>query len=76
VIVTPEDGVALVDAIEALRADASRRAAMSAAGRAYASQHWERTRTLSYLSERLQRIVRPPPTGAVAASAAGTRPNG
>jgi len=74
-IVTPEDGVALVDAIEALRADPSRRAAMSAAGRAYAGQHWERTRTLSYLSDRLQRIVRPSPAGAVAPTAAGSRPH-
>ena len=74
-IVTPEDGVALVDAIEALRADPSRRAAMSAAGRAYAGQHWERTRTLSYLSDRLQRIVRPSPAGAVAPTAAGSQPN-
>jgi colanic acid biosynthesis glycosyl transferase WcaI len=75
-IVTPEDGGALAAAIETLRADPSRRASMSAAGRGYASQHWERTRTLSYLSEMLQRVVRPSAAGAVATRAAGSRPNG
>lgn len=74
-IVTPEDGPALVAAIEALRGDPTRRRAMSAAGRAYASEHWERTRTLGYLTDMLQRLVRTPPEGAVA-TAAGSRQNG
>jgi colanic acid biosynthesis glycosyl transferase WcaI len=76
-IVTPEDGAALADAIETLRADAARRTRMAAAGRAYASEHWEKTRTLALLADTLQRIVRAPSSGAaVATTAAGSRPNG
>jgi len=75
-IVTPEDGAALAEAIGTLRADPRRRASMSAAGRAYAGEHWERTRTLGYLSDMLQRTVRTAPAGAIATTAAGSRPNG
>ena len=75
-IVTPEDGAALASAIETLRADPARRAAMSAAGRAYASEHWERMRTLGYLSDTLARLVRTSPAGTVAPTTAGSRSRG
>jgi colanic acid biosynthesis glycosyl transferase WcaI len=75
-IVTPEDGGALASAIEALRADPARRAAMSAAGRAFASEHWERTRTLGYLSDTLARLVHTSPAGTVASTPAGSRSHG
>jgi colanic acid biosynthesis glycosyl transferase WcaI len=75
-IVTPEDGAALASAIEALRADPARRAAMRAAGRAYASEHWERMRTLGYLSDTLARLVPTSPAGTVAPTTAGSRSRG
>jgi colanic acid biosynthesis glycosyl transferase WcaI len=75
VIATPESGAALVDAIELLRRDPSRRAAMGVAGRAYASRHWERTATLTYLSETMQRVARDSRVGPLATSAAKTGPN-
>jgi colanic acid biosynthesis glycosyl transferase WcaI len=56
-VVPPEDGDALLAAIEALRRDPPLRAGMGAAGRAYASRHWERTATLSYLTDTVERLA-------------------
>jgi colanic acid biosynthesis glycosyl transferase WcaI len=74
-VATPESGAALVDAITLLRRDPSRRAAMGVAGRAYASRYWERTATLAYLSETLQRVASDARRRSLATSAAKTGPN-
>lgn len=58
-VVASEDAACLADAIDALQRNPSRRREMSAAGRAYARAHWERTATLSHLAETLQRTVAP-----------------
>jgi colanic acid biosynthesis glycosyl transferase WcaI len=75
-VVPPEDGLALVTAIDALRRDASIRAGMSAAGRAYARRHWERTATLRYLTDTVERVAVASSTGAAAQTAARSRPRG
>jgi len=75
-VVSPEDSDAVVTAIEALRRDAPLRAGMSAAGRAYASRHWERTATLRYLADTVERVAESSSTGAPAATAAKSRPRG
>jgi colanic acid biosynthesis glycosyl transferase WcaI len=75
-VVPPEDGLALVTAIEALRRDPSIRAGMGAAGRAYASRHWERTATLRYLTDTVERVAIASPTGAAAPTAAKSGPRG
>jgi colanic acid biosynthesis glycosyl transferase WcaI len=74
-VVRPEDGVALATAIEELRGDRSRRAGMGTAGRAYASSHWERTATLRYLTDTVERVAVASSTGA-ATVAAKSRPRG
>jgi len=74
-VVRPEDGVALATAIEELRGDPSRRAGMGTAGRAYASSHWERTATLRYLTDTVERVAVASSTGA-APVAAKSRPRG
>jgi putative colanic acid biosynthesis glycosyltransferase WcaI len=56
-VVPAEAGDALVTAIEALRRDTSLRAGMGAAGRAYASRHWERTATLRFLTDTVERVA-------------------
>jgi colanic acid biosynthesis glycosyl transferase WcaI len=56
-VVPAEAGDALVNAIEALRRDTSLRAGMGAAGRAYASRHWERTATLRFLTDTVERVA-------------------
>jgi colanic acid biosynthesis glycosyl transferase WcaI len=75
-VITPEDGAALAAAIETLRCDRPRRDAMAAAGRAYAQRHWERTETLRYLTETVERVVKAPPAGSPAPRAANSRPPG
>ncbi len=56
-VIAPEDAGALVDAVDALQRDPSRRCTMSAAGRAYALAHWDRSRTLTYLAETVEHTV-------------------
>ena len=75
-VVPPEDGDTLVTAIEALRRDTSLRAGMGAAGRAYASRHWERTATLRYLTDTVGRVAEASSTGAPAPTAAKGQPRG
>ena len=72
-VVAPEDGDALVAAIEALRADTPRRAGMGVAGRAYASLHWERTATLRYLTDTVEQVVETSSTDVEAHAAAKSR---
>ncbi len=73
IVVTPEDARALVEAIDALQRDPSRRLEMSAAGRAYAFAHWDRLRTLTYLAETLERMVLNASPGALADTARRSR---
>jgi colanic acid biosynthesis glycosyl transferase WcaI len=71
-VVPPEDAGKLAAAIEDLRRDPARRAAMSNAGRAYARSHWERTQTLTYLAEIVERTApksSPSSPGAISAAA-------
>jgi colanic acid biosynthesis glycosyl transferase WcaI len=75
-VVTPEDGAALVAAVETFRRDSSIRNAMAAAGRAYARHHWERTETLRYLTDTVERVAKSSAAGAPAATAANSRPPG
>jgi hypothetical protein len=75
-VVTPEDGAALVAAIETLRRDSSLRHDMAAAGRAYAQHHWERTATLRYLTDTVERVAKASAAGAPAPTAADSRPPG
>lgn len=56
-VVVPEDADDLVAAIETLRSDRARRSEMGASGRAYAGRHWERTQTLTYMAETLERTA-------------------
>lgn len=57
VVVAPEDGVALADAVVRLALTAAERVAMGASGRAYARQHWDRTSTLALLTESVERLL-------------------
>jgi putative colanic acid biosynthesis glycosyltransferase WcaI len=56
-VIVPEDGERLAQAVATLRGDPERRAVLSAAGRAYARLHWERSRTLSYLTDTIDRLA-------------------
>jgi colanic acid biosynthesis glycosyl transferase WcaI len=57
-LVTPaEDGGALAEAVRLLRDDPARRGRMSAAGRAYARAHWDRTQTLADMERALREVV-------------------
>jgi hypothetical protein len=49
---------------------------MGAAGRAYASRHWERTATLRFLTDTVERVAEASSTGAPAPTAAKGRPRG
>jgi colanic acid biosynthesis glycosyl transferase WcaI len=75
-VVTPEDGAALVAAIETLRRDGSLRNGMATAGRAYARHHWERTVTLRYLTDTVERVAKASDASASAPTAADSRPPG
>jgi colanic acid biosynthesis glycosyl transferase WcaI len=56
-VIEPEDGDQLALAVRALRDDPVRRAAMSAAGRVYARDHWERAKALSILTKTIEGLV-------------------
>ena len=56
-VVAPERADDLAEAIETLRNDHGRRRDMGASGRAYAGRHWERTQTLTYMAETLERTA-------------------
>jgi colanic acid biosynthesis glycosyl transferase WcaI len=75
-VVPPEDGGALATAVEALREDLPRRERMGAAGRAYASAHWERTATLRSLTDTLERVAQTASPGVLAPAAAKRWPRG
>lgn len=53
IVVVPEDGTALSDAVVRLAAEPERRAAMGEAGRAYARAHWDRDRLLAHMEQEL-----------------------
>ena len=75
-VVTPEDGGALVAAIETLRRDSALRNRMAAAGRAYAQHHWERTATLRHLTDTVERLAKPSAAGTPAPTAVNSGPPG
>lgn len=56
-VVAPEQAEDLAAAIETLRDDRARRREMGASGRAYAGRHWERTQTLTYMADTLERTA-------------------
>jgi colanic acid biosynthesis glycosyl transferase WcaI len=56
VVVEPETPSALFESVTALRADAGRRAAMSARGRLYARQQWDRDQILARMEGQLQAL--------------------
>jgi colanic acid biosynthesis glycosyl transferase WcaI len=69
VVIPPEDAEKLAGAIEVLQRDPARRDAMSAAGRDYARNHWERTKTLTYLAQIVERTALQSPPGPISAAA-------
>jgi colanic acid biosynthesis glycosyl transferase WcaI len=56
-VIEPEDGQQLSRAVDLLRRDPARRSTMSAGGRAYARDHWERSSTLAYLTDTVERVA-------------------
>lgn len=68
-VVAPEDAGGLAAAVESLHRDPARRHTMSAAGRAYARSHWERTQTLTYLAEIVERTALKRSPGPLSATA-------
>lgn len=56
-VIEPENGERLAHAVRALQSDAARRSTMSAAGRAYARAHWERSNALSFLTRTLEGLI-------------------
>ncbi len=72
-VVAPEDAGSLAAAVDALHRDASRRHAMGDAGRTYARANWERTQTLMYLAETLERTVQKTSPGTLAPTAGKSR---
>jgi glycosyltransferase involved in cell wall biosynthesis len=59
-VVVPEDAAALANEIRALRSNPDKRQAMSTAGTAYAREHWDGARILSYIEAELLRVAGKP----------------